>query len=120
MPNRLFTSPFIIWMCLLFFGFNYNHAQTLLPIVEDPSIVHIDKLPAHSSFFPYESMKLAMENNPELSERYLSLNGFWKFNWAKHPASRPMEFYQSDFSVDDWDSLPVPAHWQLHGYGIPM
>ena len=120
MRYRLFTSPFIRWMCLLFFGFNYSYAQTLLPIIENPSIVHIDKLPAHSSYFPYENMKLAMENNPELSNRYLSLNGYWKFNWAKHPAIRPVEFYQSDFSVDDWDSLPVPANWQLHGYGIPI
>ena len=64
-------------------------------------------------------MKLATENNPELSSRYLSLNGYWKFNWAKHPASRPVEFYQSDFSVDDWDSYPFHK-LQLHGYGIPI
>ena len=124
MHYRLFTSPFIRWMCLLFFGFNYSYAQTLLPIIENPSIVHIDKLPAHCSYFPYESMKLAMANNPKLSIRYLSLNGYWKFNWAKHPASRPVEFLNLIFLlmigiVYRSSKLASAWIWYTHYVNIP-
>ena len=107
-------------LCLMLFCFFNFTAQTLLPIIEDPAIVEINKLPAHASFFAYENVKFAQEKDVNQSKRYLSLNGFWKFKWAKNPSSRPVEFYKSDFSVDDWDSLPVPANWQLHGYGIPI
>ena len=72
---------------ILFYLFN-STAQTLLPIIEDPAIVEINKLPAHASFFAYESVKLAQENDVNQSKRYLSLNGFWKFKWAKNPRRR--------------------------------
>ncbi|MDC2982233.1 DUF4981 domain-containing protein [Bacteroidota bacterium] len=107
-------------ICLMLVNFVDSTSQTLLPIIEDPAIVEMNKLPSHASFFAFENVKFAQENDINQSKRYLSLNGFWKFNWAKNPSSRPVEFYKTDFSVSDWDTIPVPANWQLHGYGIPI
>jgi beta-galactosidase len=28
-------------------------------------------------------------------------------------------FEQPGFDDGEWDALPVPSHWQLHGYGRP-
>ena len=104
---------------ILFYVFD-STSQTLLPVIEDPTIVEINKLPSRASFFAFENIRLAQENDIHQSKRFLSLNGFWKFKWAKNPSSRPVEFYKTDFSVSDWDTIPVPANWQLHGYGIPI
>ncbi|SEF18548.1 glycoside hydrolase family 2 TIM barrel-domain containing protein [Jiangella alba] len=48
----------------------------------------------------------------------LSLNGAWRFRWS--PTVRATEGFE-DPSFDDsaWAFLPVPSHWQLHGYGAP-
>lgn len=31
-----------------------------------------------------------------------------------------MDFYKPDFDVSGWDNIPVPANWELQGYGIPI
>lgn len=50
-----------------------------------------------------------------------SLNGAWRFRYAPR-ADGPTGFAEPDFDDTAWDSLPVPAHWVLHGdgrYGHP-
>ncbi|HEX4255643.1 MAG TPA: glycoside hydrolase family 2 TIM barrel-domain containing protein, partial [Streptosporangiaceae bacterium] len=48
----------------------------------------------------------------------LDLSGDWKFRWSPR-ADAAAGF--ADPAVDDaaWATLPVPSHWQLHGYGAP-
>ncbi|GEK57691.1 hypothetical protein CHL76_01170 [Marinococcus halophilus] len=47
------------------------------------------------------------------------LNGDWKFHYAPSPEEAPEGFHAPDFSDANWDTLAVPSHWQLHGYGRP-
>ena len=54
------------------------------------------------------------------SSRFISLNGEWFFNWSKSPEQRPKEFYKNEYSLDNWNKIPVPSNWQLHGYGLPI
>ena len=98
----------------------YNNAQTLDAIIENPSVVEINKLPARASFFAYESSDLAATNKVESSANYKSLNGTWKFKWNKNPEERPIDFYKESYNTNDWDDIPVPANWELEGYGIPI
>jgi beta-galactosidase len=44
-----------------------------------------------------------------------SLDGRWRFAWAPtaHTGKAPSD------PGDTWDEIPVPAHWQLRGYGAP-
>jgi len=46
-----------------------------------------------------------------------SLDGFWKFHWSPRPADAPAGFEQPGFDVSDWDEIPVPANWEVEGYG---
>ena len=47
------------------------------------------------------------------------LNGVWKFYHVGHPDNRPVDFFKPDYDVSTWDDIPVPANWQMHGYGTP-
>ncbi|KAL2838181.1 glycosyl hydrolases family 2, TIM barrel domain-containing protein [Aspergillus pseudoustus] len=46
----------------------------------------------------------------------LSLNGNWHFHYAQSPLESA-EFEKSD--LQSWDTIQVPGHWQLQGYGDP-
>jgi len=48
----------------------------------------------------------------------LSLDGLWRFRYAER-ADEPLDFTGPAFDDEGWDRLPVPSHWQLHGYGAP-
>ena len=44
----------------------------------------------------------------------------WKFHWVPHPDQRPRDFHQPEIDVSGWDDIPVPAKWELEGYGTPI
>ncbi|MCU1403618.1 MAG: glycoside hydrolase family 2 barrel [Microbacteriaceae bacterium] len=46
----------------------------------------------------------------------LSLDGRWRFSWAP-TAETPSDPTDGG---ESWGELPVPAHWQLNGFGSPM
>ena len=116
--NRVISKSLTSILILIF---SYNGiSQSLDPILENPQIVEINKLPARATFFPYESIDLALNGQMKASSRFISLNGEWFFNWSKLPEQRPKEFYKNEYKVDTWDKIPVPSNWQLHGYGIPI
>ena len=52
------------------------------------------------------------------SFRY-DLNGLWKFHYASAPAQTVPGFEQPDYTCDGWDTIRVPGHIQLQGYGTP-
>ena len=46
------------------------------------------------------------------------LSGDWRFRLSGR-ADADTGFVAGDFDDSAWASLPVPAHWQLHGHGAP-
>ncbi len=86
---------------------------------ENTEMIGQNKEPAHNTFIPYPDIKTAIGGIKE-SPYYLSLNGKWKFNWAKNPSERPSDFYKIEFDCNNWKEIPVPSNWQLEGYGIPI
>ncbi|KAJ6346766.1 hypothetical protein OIU76_003446 [Salix suchowensis] len=49
-----------------------------------------------------------------------SLSGFWRFFLAPGPDSVPKKFYDTAFEDSEWNTLPVPSNWELHGYDRPI
>ena len=51
----------------------------------------------------------------------LGLGGDWAFHLADAPSRCPAGWTGAGFEPDaaGFGSLPVPAHWQLHGHGLP-
>ncbi|KKN35609.1 hypothetical protein LCGC14_0781930 [marine sediment metagenome] len=87
---------------------------------ENVEIIGRNKEPAHNSLIPYHDMASALRGTQESSIFYKSLNGNWRFKWVRKPADRPKDFYKCEYNVNEWDEIPVPSNWQMHGYGTPI
>ena len=87
---------------------------------ENPTVVGINKEPAHATLVPYPDRQSALKGDRPASGWFKLLNGRWKFRWVPRPAEAPMDFYREDFSVKDWDRIEVPGNWETQGYGIPI
>ncbi|MEY4385336.1 MAG: hypothetical protein RLY20_619, partial [Verrucomicrobiota bacterium] len=106
-------------LCLGLLSANLWAQSPLPPEIEDPQCLGINKEPAHATLMPYANLKEALSAKRHDSSFCRSLNGQWKFNWVKHPAERPVDFYKPDYNVSGWKEISVPSCWQLLGYGTP-
>lgn len=79
---------------------------------ENPDINQINKEQPHA----YGFLAGEKASNPTIQ----SLNGIWKFKWSPNPQSRPMDFYDENFSAENWDDILVPGSWELQGFGTPI
>ncbi|KGE89297.1 MAG: glycoside hydrolase family 2 TIM barrel-domain containing protein [Phaeodactylibacter xiamenensis] len=93
-------------------------AQT--PDWENHEVFGVNKRPAYAHSFPFRDIDRAIDNQFERSPYYKSLNGAWDFKWSVNPAQRPEDFFKTGFSTKEWDKIPVPADWQMEGYGTPI
>lgn len=87
---------------------------------ENPQVLGRNKEPAHVTLTPYADEQTALTGDRAASPYFQLLNGDWKFHWAPNPDSAPADFYREDYDVSDWDTLPVPSNWQMHGYDRPI
>ncbi|WP_297095029.1 glycoside hydrolase family 2 TIM barrel-domain containing protein [uncultured Draconibacterium sp.] len=87
---------------------------------ENSTIFEINKEPGRAEFIPLKTEGKLIDFSKEASPFVKSLNGIWNFRWSAKPADRPVDFYRTDYDLTNWDELPVPSNWQMHGYGIPI
>ena len=87
---------------------------------ENPLVFDVGKEPPHATMTVYPHVPPALRGDRSASPYYVSLGGKWQFHWVPKPADRPVDFYKTDFDAGDWDEIPVPSNWQMHGYGIPI
>ena len=86
----------------------------------DAEINAINRMPMHATFFAYENREAALQGDKNASERFLSLNGDWRFSWTKDADDRPTDFYRTDYNDGHWATMPVPGLWEVNGYGDPL
>lgn len=86
----------------------------------DHTVFGINKLNPHADFFAYETESLAKDNNIDSSERFLPLNGDWKFNWVRSPKNRIQNYYDPNLDDSNWETIPVPSNWEVEGYDHPI
>lgn len=95
------------------------HAQ-LQTEWQDPLVFERNRLYPRVNVVPYSNSESIHRLDFEHSPYYQSLNGLWKFNWVANANDRPIDFYRIDFNDTAWVDFPVPANWELNGYGFPM
>ncbi len=85
-------------------------------IVKDTRIFKVNVLPAHSDHVAFKDETEAEYGSSSLRK---SLNGFWKFHYAKNYASAIPGFYEDSYDERGWDDISVPSHIQMQGYDTP-
>jgi len=115
LPLSTMTQAVMVIFILL----NSTTAQTANEW-ENPNIVSINKEPPHCTYYPCATVEHALNNDPQQSPFYKSLNGKWNFNWVRKPADRPVDFSQDDYDVSQWHDIDVPGNWELQGFGVPI
>ena len=97
-----------------------THLLFLLPLTaaatnhhdwEDNHVLQINREPARAAFMPF---------GQKAGDRTICLNGNWQFRWTKTPDERITNFYRNDFDDSQWTPFPVPANWEVNGYGTPI
>ena len=81
------------------------------PDWENQYVLQINREPARAAFIAYGSQS---------GDRSMSLNGVWKFHWSPTPEERIADFYTENFNDKAWVGFPVPANWEVNGYGTPI
>lgn len=98
------------------------------PYWEDETIFAENKDPAVATYMPYESEQAMLADKAyyktpwttPVNNRYLSLNGTWRFHFVSEPSQRPMDFWKEGYDVSAWDTIPVPSNWEMQGYDRPI
>jgi len=90
--------------------FNYD-------LVKDPTYFNDNRVAAHSDHKYYASVE-AMEQDVDNFRH--SLNGLWKFHYAKNYNSTIPGFEKTEYCCKSWDDIRVPAHIQMEGYDVPQ
>lgn len=85
--------------------------------VKDPQYFSDGRLEAHSDHRFYASVLDAQAGNESFKE---SMNGLWKFHYARNYGSAIRGFEEKDYCCKAWDDIHVPAHIQMEGYDVPQ
>ena len=79
---------------------------------ENSKILHVGCEENRAYYIPFSESKNAIDLPREKSDRFISLNGEWKFKLYKN-------IYEHENLFEDWtgfDTIPVPSCWQNYGY----
>ncbi len=86
-------------MALPVTNFNYDW-------LEDPTVFNIGQEPPSASrIHDFEA------------KDHILLNGDWHFFWSENRNNLPDKFWQKNYAYETWNKIPVPANWELEGYG---
>ena len=88
-----------------------------LPVWQDPNVNQVNRVARHAHFFAFESEEMARQGDKSKSERYLSMEGMWKFNFVKNHQDAPAGFYGLKYDDSKWVDFPVPGLFEIEGYG---
>ena len=86
-------------------------------LVKDPQYFCDGRMEAHSDHMYYHSKE--EREDEETSYRH-SLNGLWKFHYARNYAGTVAGFEEDAYSCKGWEDIYVPAHIQMEGYDAPQ
>ncbi|WP_295728788.1 glycoside hydrolase family 2 TIM barrel-domain containing protein [uncultured Limosilactobacillus sp.] len=87
--------------------------QATIAWLDDPRVFRVNQIAAHSDHQWYQDYRQLTLHQSGFDQ---SLNGQWRFQFAKTPEDRPQDFMQPDFDDHNWDQITVPSMIELNGY----
>ena len=86
------------------------------PVWLDPNVNEQNREERRADFFAFESMDKA-QGDKTASDRFLSMEGMWKFNFVKDHQNAPKDFFTLKYDDSQWVDFPVPGLFEVNGYG---
>jgi len=83
----------------------------------DSKVFQLNRLDAHSNHKYFKNVQEAKQGKTSFVK---SLNGIWKFHYAKNLAQTIAGFETEEVNCNDWDDIRVPGNIQLQGHGAPQ
>ena len=102
-------------LCMVCGAFTMASAQKA-PVWKDAGVNQQNREPRRAHFFGFESEDKA-KGDKEASERFLSMEGKWKFNFVKNHQDAPKGFFALKYDDSKWVDFPVPGLFEMEGYG---
>ena len=94
-----------------------NMTEAIQTYLNDPKIVSVNTVDAHSDHKYFESLEEFSEGEMKLRQ---SLNGKWKIHYAQNTNQVLKDFYKTEFDETDLNFINVPGHLELQGFGSPQ
>ena len=104
-----------LFLCMVCGVFTMASAQKA-PVWKDAGVNQQNREPRRAHFFGFESEDKA-KGDKEASERFLSMEGKWKFNFVKNHQDAPQGFYALKYDDSKWVDFPVPGLFEMEGCG---
>lgn len=83
---------------------------------ENLHLLHENTMPNHAYYIPASSYMGSLAENREESDRFILLNGSWKFQYYASIYDVQDEFYKEGYDTSSFGEIPVPGCWQNYGY----
>lgn len=80
---------------------------------DDLTIVSQNREAPRAYYIPFSDGEAAKTALPQISDRYVSLNGEWNFAYFESPLEVPESLSELNFTA----KLPVPSCWECYSYG---
>ena len=87
------------------------------PEWRNPKVNQQNREPRHANFFAFENEELAKAGQKAASNRYLSMEGMWRFQFVKNHQNAPKGFWALNYDDSQWEDFPVPGLFELNGHG---
>lgn len=87
------------------------------PYWQDPNVNAVNREVRRAAFFAYEDADKAAKGDKSASNRYLSMEGTWRFNFVKDRNLAPEGFFALNYDDSKWVDFPVPGLFEFNGYG---
>ena len=104
---------------LSFLIFQSSFCPVTAQVWKDPAVNQQNREPRRAHFFAFESVDKA-KGDKTASDRFLSMEGMWKFNFVKDHQDAPKDFFSLKYDDSKWVDFPVPGLFELNGYGDPI
>ena len=85
--------------------------------LSDSTVFKVNTIDPHSDHHYYRN---EAELKQHASSFVQSLNGNWKVSYVKDSNLRARDFYKQGFNESGFDSIKVPGHLELQGFGKPQ
>ncbi|MBO4606534.1 MAG: DUF4981 domain-containing protein [Prevotella sp.] len=92
-------------------------APATTPVWRDPAVNQVNREARRADFFAFENVDKAKVGDKTKSDRYLSMEGMWRFNFVKDHDKAPANFFALNYDDSQWVDFPVPGLFEIEGYG---